>query len=85
MITTIQELKKQPALAELSLVLMANRNTFMSTIELLENGILSPAAGVARLKEQGVIVETIYQSIIDRSGRSRKRIACYKIVGGVAL
>ena len=85
MISKIQELNKQPALAELLLVLMANQNTYMSTVALLENGILSPAAGIARLKEQGVMVETIYQSIVDRSGRTRKRIACYKIVGGVAL
>ena len=85
MISNIQELKKQPVLAELLLVLMANQNTYMSTIALLENGILSPAAGIARLKEEGVMVETIYQSIIDRSGRIRKKIACYKIVGGVVL
>ena len=85
MISNIQELNKQPALAELLLVLMANQNKFMSTVDLLQNGILSPAAGIARLKEQGVIVETIYQSIADRFGRTRKRIACYKIVGGVSL
>lgn len=85
MISTTQELNKQPALAELLLVLIANQNTYMSTVDLLENGILSPAAGIARLKEKGVIVETIYQSIVDRSGRTRQRIACYKIVGGAAL
>lgn len=85
MISNLQELKNQPALAELLLVLMANQNTYMSTVALLENGILSPAAGIARLKEQGVIVETIYQSIVDRFGRTRKRIACYKIAGGVSL
>ena len=85
MITTLEELKKQPTLAELLLVLMANQNTHMSTVALLENGILSPAAGIARLKEKGVTFETIYQSIVDGSGRTRKRVACYKIVGGVAL
>lgn len=85
MIFQIQELKKQPALVELLLLLMANQNTYRSTVDLLENGILSPAAGIARLKDRGVIVETIYQSIVDRSGRTRKRVACYKIVGGVAL
>ena len=79
------KVKKQPALAELQLVLMANPNKYMSTLDLLQNGILSPAAGIARLKEQGEIIETIYQSIVDRSGRTRKRVACYKIVGGVAL
>ena len=85
MISNIQALNKQPALAELLLVLMANQNTYMSTLDLLQNGVLSPAAGIARLKELGVVVETIYESIVDRSGRTRKRIACYKIVGGVTL
>lgn len=85
MISNIQELNKQPALAELLLVLMANQNTYMSTVDLLVNGILSPAAGIARLKEKGVLFETIYQSIVDRFGRIRKRVACYKIVGGVSL
>jgi hypothetical protein len=85
MISNIQELNKHPALAELLLVLMANQHTYMSTLALLHNGILSPAAGIARLKKRGVTVETINQSIVDRSGRLRKRIACYKLVGGVAL
>jgi hypothetical protein len=85
MISNTQELKKQIVLAELLLVLIENHHTYMSTLALLENGILSPAAGIARLKAEGVIIETIYQSIVDRSGRTRKRIACYKIVGGVAL
>jgi hypothetical protein len=84
-ITNIKELKNQPALAKLLLVLMANQQTYMSTFALKENEIWSPAAGIARLKYQGVVVETIYQSVVDRSGRTRKRIACYKIVGGVAL
>lgn len=85
MISDIKELQNQPVLAELLLVLTANQNAYISTLDLLYNGILSPAAGIARLKEQGVIIETLYQSIVDRSGRTRKRIACYKIVGGVAL
>lgn len=85
MISNIQELNKQPALAELLLVLMANKNAYMSTIDLQERGVLSPAAGIARLKEQGVIVETNYQTKVDRFGTPRKRIACYKIIGGVAL
>ena len=85
MITDIKELKKQPVLAELLLVLTANQNAYISTLDLLYSGILSPAAGIARLKEQGVIIDTIYQKIIDGSGRTRKRIACYKIVWGVVL
>ena len=85
MITTIQELDKQPALAELLIVLMANQDKHMSTLALLGGGILSPAAGIARLKEKGVVIETIYQTVIDRSGRSRKRVACYKVAGGAVL
>ena len=85
MISNIQELNKQPALAALLLVLMANQNVHMSTLDLLGNGILCPAAGVARLKDHGVVFDTIYQSIVDRSGRNHPRVACYKIVGGVAL
>lgn len=85
MSTSIQELKKQPALAEQLLVLMANQHRFMSTIDLQENGILSPASGIARLKDHGVVFETIYQSIVDRYGRTRKGVAHYKIVGGVAI
>ena len=81
----IEELNTQPALLELLHVLMASQHTHMSTLALQECGIVSPAAGVARLKEQGVIFETIYQSIVDRFGKARKRIACYKIVGGAAL
>ena len=85
MITDTKELNNQPALMDLLVVLMANQHIHMSTIALLENGILSTAAGIARLKAKGVIFETIIQSIVDGSGRTRKRIACYKIVGGVAL
>ncbi len=85
MINNIDELAKQPVLADLLKVLMANQNKYMSTLDLLASGILCPAAGIARLKEKGVLIETIYQSIIDGSGRSHKKVACYKIVGGAAI
>jgi hypothetical protein len=85
MIFNIEELKNQIVLADLLLVLMDNQHTHMSTLALLENGILSPAAGIARLKAEGVIFETIYQSVDDRSGRTHKRIACYKLIGGASL
>ncbi len=85
MISNMNELKNQRALARLLYVLMDNQNRYMSTLDLLRMGILSPAAGIARLKEKGVIVETIYQSIVDSVGRAHHRIACYKIVGGVVL
>lgn len=82
---TNSQLTKQPALTELLIVLMSNQNKYMSTLDLLGSGILSPAAGIARLKEKGVVIETIYQTVIDRSGRSRKRVACYKVVGGAVI
>lgn len=85
MITNIQELKKQPVLAALLIALMAGKNKHLSTIDLLKIGILSPAAGIARLKQNGVIIETIYQTITDGSGRLHKRVACYKVVGGAAI
>lgn len=85
MITDIQELKNQPALVELLLTLLANKHAHMSTLDLLNQGILCPASGIRRLKLLGVCFDTIYQSVVDGSGRARKRIACYKIVGGVAL
>ena len=85
MIANIQELNKQPVLAELLIVLMANQNKYMSTLELLRNGVLSPASGIARLKDKGVIIETVYQTMTDTTGRSHKRVACYKIVGGAVL
>ncbi len=85
MITDITQLKKQRALVELLNVLMAKQHRYMSTIDLQENGIFCPAAGIARLKNHGVVFETIYQTIADRSGRDHKHIACYKIIGGVVL
>jgi hypothetical protein len=85
MITNIDILKKQPALVELLQVFLNNSKTYMSTVDLQESGIMSPAAGVARLKEKGVVFETNYQSVVDSSGRLRKRIACNHIVGGVTL
>lgn len=85
MIVDMNQLKNQHALVELLNVLMANQNVHMSTLDLLSAGILSPAAGIARLKNHGVVLQTIYQTKVDRFGTARKRIACYKIVGGVVL
>lgn len=85
MITHMNQLNKQPVLADLLLLLMANQHRYMSTLDLLGNGILAPAAGIARLKDNGVVFETLYKSIDDSSGRTHPRVACYKIVGGVAL
>jgi hypothetical protein len=85
MITDMNQLKKQPTLVELLKLLMANQNRHMSTLDLLGSGILSAASGIARLKDRGVVFETIYQTIADKGGRDHKNVACYKIVGGVVL
>jgi type VI protein secretion system component VasA len=82
--TNIQTLKQQLALAKLHLVLMANQNKRMNTLDLLQCGILKPAAGIARLKKQGVIISTSYESIVDISGKTRKRLASYRIYRGFA-
>lgn len=73
--------KKQPALHKLLCVLLHNYKRPMSTIELQRKGVLSPASGIARLKKNRVLVETTYQSTVDRFGITRKRVAFYKIVG----
>lgn len=79
------QFKNQSALVELLVTLINNKNVHMSTLDLLETGILSPASGIARLKDRGVVFETIYKSIEDRNGMPRKGVAHYKIVGGVVL
>ena len=85
MSANIQELNTQPVLVALLIELMRNQHRHMSTLDLLRSGILSPAAGIARLKKKGVMIETKYQSIADGSGRLHKRVACYKVVGGAAI
>ncbi len=85
MINNIQELDKQPALAKLLIVLMNNQDKHMSTLDLLENGILSTASGIARLKGKGVLIDTNTETRTDRSGTPHKRMSCYKIVGGATI
>ncbi len=77
----VDDFIKQPALHKLLCVLLDNYKRHMSTIELQKNGVLSPASGIARLKENRVLVDTIYKSTVDRFGITRKRVAFYKIVG----
>ena len=81
----IQKLNTQPVLTALLIELMRNQHRHMSTLDLLRSGILSPASGIARLKQKGMIIETIYQTIADGSGRLHKRVACYKLLGGAAI
>ncbi|MDI1272343.1 helix-turn-helix domain-containing protein [Polaromonas sp.] len=72
-------------LKEMVEILNANQSGYVSTLDFLKKGILSPAAGIARLKKKGVMFETIFQTITDGSGRIHTGIACYKIVGVAIL
>ena len=75
----------QRSLVEIVALLNTSQPNYVSTLDFLKNGILSPAAGIARLKRKGVIIETVYQTMIDSSGRVRKKIACYRLVGVAVL
>lgn len=82
---SLQETSKKPTVfANLLKVLMAHQHTHLSTIYLLGEGILSPAAGIARLKAAGVQIDTLSQTVLDANGVTHKNVAAYKIVGGVA-
>ena len=85
MAINIQAQNLPRALKEMVEILNANQSDYVSTLDLLRKGILSPAAGIARLKKKGVIFETIYQTITDGSGRAHTGVACYKIVGVAVL
>lgn len=58
-----------------------NQPNYVSTLDFLKNEVLSPAACIAKLKEKGVIFETIYKTVVDTSGNVHMRIAHYRIVG----
>jgi hypothetical protein len=70
-----------PALATMVEVFNQNQNNFVSTIDFLKAGILSPAAGVAKLKKKGAIIVTELRTVTDSSGKQRKNVAHYKLVG----
>ena len=71
----------QPSLIEMVEIFNASKSEYVSTLDFLSKGVLSPAAGIVRLKEHGAIIDTITRTVIDRKGRARKRIAHYKLVG----
>lgn len=76
-----KELSNQPALVEMLDIFNASQSEYVSTLDFLSKGVLSPAAGIVRLKEKGAIIETITKTVTDPNGRSRKGIAHYKLVG----
>lgn len=71
----------QASLIEIKTILNANYPNFVSTLDFLQAGVVSPSAGICRLKKKGAIIETETRTITDRSGRTRKRIACYRLTG----
>ena len=78
-----KQLSLQPSLIEMLDVFNAKKPDYVSTLDFLSAGVLSPAAGVSRLKTNGAVIETETKTVIDRSGKSRKGIACYRLVGWV--
>lgn len=76
--------QKPTVQAKLYQILMDHQHMHLSTADLLELGIFSPAAGIARIKASGETIDTIYQSVIDQDGILHNRVAFYKIIGGGA-
>ncbi len=61
--------------------LSMNLNKEFNTLELLEEGIKSPAQCMWRLKKKGAIFESTRRTITDEFGKVHKGIAFYKLVG----
>jgi hypothetical protein len=80
----IQKHAQATALTKLHQILIDHQDTYLSTVDLLELEIFSPASGIARIKTTGVSIDTIYQSITDQDGNVHPRVAFYKIVDGGA-
>ena len=74
---------RQPSLIEMLDIFNAKKPDYVSTLDFLSAGVLSPAAGISRLKASGAIIETETRTVVDRSGKTRKRIACYRLAGWV--
>jgi len=79
----IEEKLLKLVLADMAEIFNANQGDYVSTLDFLSEGVLSPAAGIARLKSKGAVIETITKTAIDGSGHTRNRVAHYKIVGWV--
>ena len=79
--TDYEQLDLSPALVGMVKIFNENPNGYVNTLDFLKEDILSPAAGICRLKDKGAIIEKVTKTIIGDSGRAHKKIACYKIVG----
>ena len=77
----IQEMQLQPSLVEIIKIFNEAPSEFISTLDFINKGVLSPAAGIAKLKNNGAIIVTELRMVMDSTGRLRKNIAHYKLVG----
>ena len=82
--SNVQKHQKPNVQTKLHQILMDHQHIYLSTVDLHELGIFSPAAGIARIKASGLAIDTIYQSITDQDGTIHNGVAFYKIVGGGA-
>lgn len=82
--TNTQKPKKITTRAKLHQLLRDYQHTHLSTAELQQLGIFSPAAQIASLKAEGVTIHTIYQSITDADGTIHPGVAHYKMIDEVS-
>ena len=77
------KVKLPTSLAAIVDVFNDNPNDYVNTLDFLKAGVLSPAAGIARLKKLGAIIEVEQRSVTDATGTLRKNVAHYKLVGWI--
>lgn len=81
MLINYENLNLQPSLKEMVEIFNQYHPNHVSTLDFYRNGVMSPAAGVSRLKNSGLVIDTYKADIDDRNGRTRSGVALYKIVG----
>jgi hypothetical protein len=81
--TSTPKPKKQTVLAKLHQILLDHQHVYLSTVDLHELGIFSPAASISGIKASGVTIDTVYRSITDPDGTVHKRVAFYKMTDEV--
>ena len=76
-----EEMQLQPSLVEIIKIFNEAPSEFISTLDFLHKGVLSPGAGISKLKNIGAIIVTELRIVTDCTGRLRKNIAHYKLEG----
>lgn len=79
--TTHKEL--QPKLAKVVKILNSRPLAWVTTLDLVEKGIMNPAAAICALKKLGAHIETIRADAKTSSGNVYPRVAHYRFVGWV--